>query len=60
MREIQSAVTGETGRLGNAVRAMFDLRMAAKQALTVPLANPEHVAGPSFRYRPDLTVEPSP
>jgi hypothetical protein len=60
VREIQSAVTGETGRLGNAVRAMFDLRMTAKQALTVPLANPEQVAGPSFRYRPDLTVEPSP
>jgi hypothetical protein len=60
VRELQSAVTGETGRLGNAVRAMFDLRMAAKQALTVPLANPEQVAGPSFRYRPDLTVEPAP
>jgi hypothetical protein len=38
---------------------MFDLRMAARAALTVPLADPARVAGPGFRYRPDLTVEAS-
>jgi hypothetical protein len=54
VQELQRAVAGETGRLGNAVRAMFDLRMAAKHALTVPLAMPTQVAGPSFRYRPGL------
>jgi hypothetical protein len=54
VQELQRAVAGEVGRLGNAVRAMFDLRMAAKQALTVPLATPTQVAGPSFRYRPNL------
>jgi hypothetical protein len=54
VQELQRAVAGEGGRLGNAVRAMFDLRMAARQALTVPLADPTHVAGPSFRYRPKL------
>jgi hypothetical protein len=31
---------------------MFDLRTAARHALTVPLAAvPTEVAGPSFRYR---------
>jgi hypothetical protein len=57
---IQRAVAGEPGYLGNAVRAMFELRMAAKKALTVPLADPATVAGPSFRYRPELAKEPSP
>jgi hypothetical protein len=57
VQELQKAVTGQTGRLGNAVRAMFDLRMAAKHALTVPLAVPTQVAGPSFRYRPNLIQE---
>jgi hypothetical protein len=57
VQELQKAVSGQTGHLGNAVRAMFDLRMAAKHALTVPLAMPTQVAGPSFRYRPDLTKE---
>jgi len=57
VQELQRAVAGETARLGNAVRAMFDLRMAAKHAVTVPLAVPTQVAGPSFRYRPDLTKE---
>jgi len=50
--ELQRAMTGEIGRLGNAVRAMFDLRMAARVALTTPLADPSLVAGPSFRYSP--------
>jgi Ferritin-like len=54
VQELQRAVTGEAGRLGNAVRAMFDLRIAARHALTVPLAVPTQVSGPSFRYRPDL------
>ena len=52
VQEMQKAVTGDSGQLGNAVRAMFDLRMAACHALTVPLADPAKVAGPSFRYRP--------
>jgi hypothetical protein len=59
VQELQRAVAGEKGRLGNAVRAMFDLRMAARAAMTVPLADPARVAGPGFRYRPDLTVEAS-
>jgi hypothetical protein len=57
VQELQKAVTGNVDRLGNAVRAMFDLRTAAKHALTVPLAVPTQVAGPSFRYRPDLIKE---
>lgn len=57
VQELQRAVAGETSRLGNAVRAMFDLRMASRQALTIPLANSKQVAGPSFRYRPNLTLE---
>lgn len=58
VQELQRAVAGEGGRMGNAVRAMFDLRMAAEHALTVPLAVPTQVAGPSFRFRPNLTGGP--
>lgn len=47
---LQLAVTGNAGQLGIAVRAMFDLRMAAQVALTTPLADPSLVAGPSFLY----------
>ena len=31
---------------------MFDLRMAAKVALQIPLADPDLVAGPAFLYTP--------
>ena len=48
---LQRAVTGTAGALGEAVRAMFDLRMAALHALTVPLADAAEVAGPAFLYR---------
>ncbi len=47
---LRRAVTGKSGELGNAVRAMFDLRMAALDALTTPLADPTLVAGPAFLY----------
>ena len=47
---LQSAMTGTDGALGVAVRAMFDLRMAARDAFTVPLADPAKVAGPAFKY----------
>lgn len=50
VNELQRAFNGEPGRLGNAVRAMFDLRMSALAALTTPLADGTSVAGPSFRY----------
>ena len=41
---------GATGGLGLAVRAMFDLRMAAIRALSIPLADGKSVAGPAFLY----------
>jgi len=47
---LQNAMTGTEGALGVAVRAMFDLRMAARDAFTVPLADPAKVAGPAFKY----------
>lgn len=47
---LQQAVTGNKGALGQAVRAMFDLRMAALHAFTVPLTTGQ-VAGPSFLYQ---------
>ena len=53
--ELRAAVTGDTGRLGNAVRAMFDLRMAAQVALTTPLADASQVAGPSFLDKQSTT-----
>jgi len=52
---LQQAVTGEAGQLGVAVRAMFDLQMAAQAALVTPLADPRLVAGPSFLYAPSYT-----
>ncbi len=50
---LQQAVTGNAGALGQAVRAMFDLRMAALHAFTVPLSNGQ-VAGPAFIYQASL------
>ena len=47
---LRLAVNGSASALGIAVRAMFDLRMAAKVALVTPLADPSLVAGPSFIY----------
>lgn len=49
---LQQAMTGTEGALGVAVRAMFDLRMAARAALQVPLADGVSVAGPAFLYVP--------
>ncbi len=54
LQELELAVNGQQGRLGNAVRAMFDLRMAARAALATPLAGYGESAGPAFRFRPDL------
>jgi len=42
--------TGATGGLGVAVRAMFDLGMAALKALHTPLADGKSVSGPAFLY----------
>jgi hypothetical protein len=55
LSELERAVHGEPGRLGNAVRAMFDLRLAARTALATPLADNHEFAGPAFRFRTDLT-----
>ncbi|MGH3871783.1 MAG: ferritin-like domain-containing protein [Pseudonocardiaceae bacterium] len=54
LHELERAVNGRLGRLGNAVRAMFDLRLAARAALAVPLAGGDRSAGPAFRFRTDL------
>lgn len=51
---LQEAITGNAPQLGLAVRAMFDLRMAALHAFTVPLANSSQVAGPAFIYQPKV------
>ncbi len=52
--ELQRALNGEPGRLGNAVRAMFDLTMAARVALAVPLKGTDKSAGPAFRLRTEV------
>lgn len=52
------AVTGDPAGLGLAVRAMFDLRMAAIRALSTPLADGRSVAGPAFVYRPLAVAAP--
>jgi hypothetical protein len=54
LSELHRAVNGEGGRLGNAVRAMFDLTTAARTALATPLKGSEKAAGPAFRFRPEL------
>jgi hypothetical protein len=48
---LQLAVSGHADALGDAVRAMFDLRMAARHAFTTPLADGRSVAGPAFIYQ---------
>jgi hypothetical protein len=47
---LQQAVSGQAGALGQAVRAMFDLRMAALHAFATPLADGKQTAGPAFHY----------
>jgi len=47
---LSGAFCGASGGLGIAVRAMFDLRMAAIKALSTPLADGKEVAGPAFIY----------
>jgi len=47
---LTAAFRGATGGPGIAVRAMFDLRMAAIEALHTPLADGKLVAGPAFIY----------
>ncbi|WGS53294.1 ferritin-like protein [Paraburkholderia sp. D15] len=50
---LQRAVEGVEGALGEGVRHMFDLRMAALHAFTVPLNNGQ-VAGPAFLHVPTV------
>jgi hypothetical protein len=52
---LQLAVTGHPEQFGIAVRAMFDLRLAAQVVLRTPLKDPATVAGPAFLYRPSAT-----
>jgi len=47
---LQLAVIGQNGTLGNAVSAMYKLKIAARSAFLTPLADPSKVAGPSFLY----------
>lgn len=47
---LTTAFSGNAAGLGIAVRAMFDLRMAAIRALNTPLADGVMVAGPAFLY----------
>ncbi|MBP2276053.1 ferritin-like domain-containing protein [Sphingomonas sp. PL20] len=56
VRALSAAFGGAVGQLGVAVRAMFDLRMAAIQALNTPLANGK-VAGPAFLYEPIIAAQ---
>lgn len=51
---LRAAVSGTPGALGQGVQAMFALRIAAKHAFTVPLADESHVAGPAFLYTPGI------
>lgn len=54
LEELERAVNGELGRLGNAVLAMFELRRAARAALKVRLKDSDKFAGPAFCFRPEL------
>jgi len=48
---LQVAFNTNDGELGNGVQSMFDIRMAAINALQTPLTNGQ-VAGPAFVYLP--------
>lgn len=50
VQHLAKAFAGTRGALGLAVRAMFDLRIAAMTALSTPLADGTSVAGPAFVY----------
>jgi hypothetical protein len=51
VKALQQAVARQgSGALGQAVAAMFQLRIAALEAFTVPLSDPQRVAGPAFLY----------
>jgi hypothetical protein len=53
--ELTIAFNSSQGHLGNAVQAMFDLRMAGLKAFQTPLNDQtEIVAGPSFLYSPEV------
>ena len=54
VQELQRAVAGEGGRIGNAVGHVRSAH-GGEAGADRPLAVPTQVAGPSFRYRPDLT-----
>jgi hypothetical protein len=52
VRSGENGIAKPDGSLGQAVRAMYALRMAALHAFTVPLADTSKVAGPAFQYIP--------
>jgi hypothetical protein len=54
-----TAFNGNAAGLGIAVRAMFDLRMAAIHALKTPLADGKSVAGPAFLYQQTPAASPA-
>jgi hypothetical protein len=49
---LQRALGGQSGALGESLRAMYELRLDALHAFTVPLADGSKVAGPAFLYTP--------
>lgn len=53
---LRGAFSGGTGELGVAVRAMFELRMAAMQALNTPMKDGS-VAGPAFIYEQIIAAQ---
>jgi hypothetical protein len=57
--DLNAAFNGASWNLGNAVRSMFDLRMAMRVAFTTPLSDGISVAGPAFRYIPPSKRVPS-
>ncbi|MDH5673191.1 MAG: ferritin-like protein [Myxococcales bacterium] len=51
---LQRAIDGEPGRLGNSVRFMFELRMASIAAFSHPVEGLDKAVGPAFRFRSEL------
>jgi hypothetical protein len=54
---LRRAIAGRDGALGEAVQHMFELRIAALNAFSVPLADRSKVAGPAFDYTPESRRE---
>ena len=57
LRIIEKSFNGEPKLLGQAVGVMYELKILAKELMTIPAQDPTKTIGPSFEYLPRQTSE---